>query len=340
MSDTGADGGDDDRTADRGRLIVAAVVAFVVTVPVVAFLTALTLAESAVVVLGMELGMGFVGVFLGLPLGADLTSEPALGVVVGLAGLVAAIGGLLLAVRHGLGLVENATVVAVAGGAYLLGLTLVGLGVGSVPTYRRLESAFGPDPGDARAGRVALGGRVGPVDATARVPDADPFEAPFSGARSVCLDARVTERSKYERQGKDLLVEERRTVPFELQGATGRVRVDPADADLRLDLDLQTDVDPAEVPDDVAVYLSANGVTPCPDGTPRTFIERRLEPGEPATVIGEARREGGRLVVADATIEDGPLDATLAAYRTAVVRGVGVGVVLTAVGLAGLFVAF
>lgn len=333
MSDGDADG--DDRTTSWRRLFVVFVV-FVVTVPVVAFLTAITLVEAAVAVVGIGLGMALVWVFLGLPLGADLTAEPALGVVVGIAGLTAAIGGFLLAVRNGLGLVENTTVVAVAGGAYLLGLTLVGLGVGSVPTYRRLGSAFGPDPGDARPGRVAVGGRIELTDE----PSDTPFEAPFSGAQAVCLDARVTERSKYERQGKDLLVEDRRTVPFELQGVTGRVRVDPEGAELRLDLDLQTAVAPEAVPDDVAAYLSENGVTPRPDRRSRTFIERRLEPGDSATVVGDARRENGRLVVTDPVVEDGSLEATVAAYRSAIVRGVGIGALLAVVGLAGLIVAF
>lgn len=323
------------------RRLVSAVLIFVVGPPVVAALTALTLAESALSIVLVLLGMGLAWAYLGLPLGADLTSSPTLGAGVGAAGLVVAVGGFLLAVRYGLGLVENVTLVTVAGGTYLVGLTLVGLGVGSVPTYRQLGSAFGPDPGDARPGRVAVGGRVEPVDATPTDGGAtEPVEAPFSGARSVCLEASVTERSKYERQGKDLLVEERQTVPFALQGATGRVHVDPGDGDLRLDLDLQTDVTPDEVPDVVAAYLEANGVTPRPKRRARTFIERRLEPGETATVVGEAHRQEGQLVVTDPVVEDGPLEATLSTYRTAIVRGVGGGALLAAGGLVGLFLAF
>lgn len=318
------------------RVAGAVLVMLVVVMPAVSLLTPLSLVESATFVGLVVLGMGLVWAYLGLPLGTDLTSSPVLGVGVGIAGLAAAVGGFLFAVRYGLELVPNATVVTVAAGTYLVGLTLVGLGVGSVPTYRQLGSASGPDPGDARAGRVAVGGRVEPTGDPADAP----FEAPFSGAQSVCLETRVTERSEFERQGKDLLVEERRTVPFDVQGATGRVRVDPVDADLRLDLDLQTDVAPDEVPDDVAEYLSDHDVEPRPKHEPRTFIERRLEPGEPATVVGEAEREDGRLVVTDPVVEDGGLESTLSAYRTAIVRGVGGGALLAVLGLVGMVVAF
>lgn len=321
------------------RVAVAAVVVVVVATPTVAFLTALTVAESGLVILGILAGMGLVGLYLGLPLGADLTSTPVLGVAVAIAGVAAAIGGVVLATQYGLGLVPNATVVATAGGAYLLGITLVGLGVGSIPTYRDLQTAHGPDPGDARPGRVAIGGSVEPLD-VGDDRSAMPFEAPFSGANAVCLTARVTERSEYERQGKDLLLETRRTVPFRLQGATGRVTVDPESADLRLALDLQTDVASEDVPADVAAYLESHDVTPRPENTSRTFIERRLEPGEAATVIGEASREHGRLVVTDPIIEDDALEETMTAYRTAIVRGVGGGVALAVVGFGGLLIGF
>lgn len=133
----------------------------------------------------------------------------------------------------------------------------------------------------------------------------------------------MTEPAKHTRNGKDLLLETRRTVPFELQGELGRVHVDPEAADLRLELDLQTTVAPTDVPDDVAASLESNDVDPRPDHTSRTFIERRLEPGEPATVIGDADYEQGTLVVTAPVIEDGGLESTLDAYRTATVRGIG-----------------
>jgi len=117
-------------------VVAAAVAAAVVTV-----LTGLGLPEAALASGLVAVVVALAPKFLWLPLGAELTADRPL-LVAGLGGgwLAAAGAGPVAATRFGPGLVSNATLVAAAAGAYLLGLTLAGLAAGSVPTYRRLRS--------------------------------------------------------------------------------------------------------------------------------------------------------------------------------------------------------
>lgn len=324
--DAGEHGRNGERRPGRLRLVVGLVVAAAATAVVVALLTGLTLPEAALASGLVAAAVGLAPAFLRLPLGADLAADRRLIAGLGAGWLAAAVAGPVVAFQFGLGLVSNATLVAAGAGAYLLGLTLAGLAAGSVPSYRRLHGAAAPEPGDAEPGVVAVGGRVEPAG--------DPLGATFTGADCVCLEARATERSDFERRGEDLLLERRRTAPFDLKGAVGRVRMDLREADLRLRRDLQADVAGEDVTDRAA------DVDPRPDRR-RTLIEHRLEPGDPATVLGTARRREDLLVVdgSDLVIEDESLEYTLRAYRLALLRGGGAGLVLAVAGLAGLFLA-
>lgn len=259
-----------------------------------------------------------------------------------LAGTVALAGAVVLAERIPATL--DSTLPLYLGVCSLMaGTGLLTWALANVRGYRRLRTAAGPDAIHAGPGRVAVSGTVEAVEAGS---DDGVVVGPFSGDEAVCVEARITEEAPETRNGTDLVHEGSVRLPFDLADATGSLRVDPADADLRVGHDVWADVDPDdELPDAIQRYLDERELHRVgeSDGslahrlagpsTRRTYAEKNLAVGDDVVVLGTARRVDGRLVVDGGepfVVEEGTLDATRSAYRRVVLLGgpAGVGLLL------------
>lgn len=224
----------------------------------------------------------------------------------------------------------------------MAGTGLLTWALANVRGYRRLRTAA--DPGAARTGpgRVAVSGTVEPTAAEGTV------TGPFSDDRVVCVESRITERSSEDDDGSNLVHEESVRLPFHLVGPTGRVRVDPAGAELRVAHDVRAEVGPDEVPEWLRASLDERGRSnaAASDGSGsvggwtdpsvrRSYLERNLAVGDDVVVLGTARRAEGTLVVDGGNpfvVEEGTLATTRATYRRVVLQGGTAGVVLLLVG--------
>jgi hypothetical protein len=207
--------------------------------------------------------------------------------------------------------------------------------------YRRLRTAAGPNAIHAGPGRVAVSGTVEPTDAGS-------VTGPFSLADAVCVEARITEDSPDARNGTDLVHEASTRLPFSLVDATGRLRVDPTGADLRVDYDVWAKIRPGdEIPEVLQRYLDGHGLPRVgePDGSlthrvvgpsdERTYAEKNLAVGDDVVVLGRARRVDGELVVDGGdpfVVKEGTFEETLGSYRRVVLQGGPAGVVLLLLG--------
>ncbi|MFC3958089.1 E3 ubiquitin ligase family protein [Halovivax cerinus] len=144
-------------------------------------------------------------------------------------------------------------------------------------------------------GYVELRGTVDAVDT--------PLEAPFSGAACVACEYAVEEERSTQNGTHWATIESgSRVVSFRLDDGTGSVLVDPAGCDLRLDRDdrirvdggtvppprIQAYIDQTESVDDENETLDLR-VIELRTGANRRYIEKRLDVGATAHVLGTAR---------------------------------------------------
>lgn len=256
-------------------------------------------------------------------------------------------------------LVELALLFGVAGVA---GYFLLGGGRRLRTTYHILRN----DPLDVRS----VNGHRGPVEVEGTaVADDDhgTVTAPFTGTECLAYTYEVEEwRSSGNSSSWQTLDEGQGGVDFLVDDGTGRVRVDPQGADIRLDGDSITVKPGKELPDRLERYVEATESVDKQDGTvnllvtevntgnKQRFTERRLDVGETVYVYGQATRgpsAGWGSSVVDAVIGDGDAiptfvvsdtDERATAWRFA--QGglwrLGVGVAVLAVGAMFVLPAF
>lgn len=247
-----------------------------------------------------------------------------------IAGFVCTVG-FVVPVVNGVGTVASTPLALAAAAAVVAGAVLLGRGLTNLGRYLDLRRAAGPDLVDAAAGRVAVSGTVRPTG--------DPLVSPLSGESAVAWSVRVLESTRVSGGGRglDVVVDDHRERPFVIEDGTGRLRVEPSAGTPRLERDLRAEVRSDDgVPEPVRRLLAERDAA-APDGR-RIYYESRLEPGETATVLGEAIRYDGRLVVRDDSlvVEEGDLSATCATYRRYVPVGGLAGLALSMFGVAGL----
>ncbi len=194
-----------------------------------------------------------------------------------------------------------------------------------------------------------------------------PSQPPFTGTECLAYTYEVEEwRSSGNSSSWQTLDEGQGGVDFLVDDGTGRVRVDPQGADIRLDGDSITVKPGKELPDRLERYVEATESVDKQDGTvnllvtevntgnKQRFTERRLDVGETVYVYGQATRgpsAGWGSSVVDAVIGDGDAiptfvvsdtDERATAWRFA--QGglwrLGVGVAVLAVGAMFVLPAF
>ncbi|MBV0924693.1 E3 ubiquitin ligase family protein [Halomicroarcula limicola] len=205
---------------------------------------------------------------------------------------------------------------------------LVALGFAAVAAYllytggRELTTVYHvlrDDPVEVRT----LHGHTGPVEieGTAVEGDEGTVTAPFTGSPCLAYTYEVEElRSSGKSESWHTLDEGMGGVDFVVDDGTGRVRVDPSGADVRLEDHTVTVPPGTELPDRLAEYVAATDAVDAQDrtvnllvteinvGNKQRFTERRLDVGESVYVYGQARRgpavEWGSNLV-DALVGDG-----------------------------------
>lgn len=207
-------------------------------------------------------------------------------------------------------------IVLLIGAALVAGYFLLGGGRRLRTTYHILRN----DPLDVHS----VNGHRGPVEVEGQaVPDEDrgTVTAPFTGATCLAYTYEVEElRSSGKNSSWHTLDEGQAGVDFLVDDGTGRVRVDPQGADIRLDGDSVTVSPGDELPDRLARYVESTEAVDKQDGTvnllvtevntgnKQRFTERRLDVGETVYVYGQATRgpsTGWGSSVVDAVIGDG-----------------------------------
>ncbi|MDS0259454.1 E3 ubiquitin ligase family protein [Haloarcula sp. S1CR25-12] len=204
-------------------------------------------------------------------------------------------------------------------------LTLAALAVGGYFCYtggRRLTTVYHilrSDPLPVRE----LHGHRGPVEIEGRAVEGDDgtVAAPFTGSRCLAYTYEAEElRSSGKTESWETLDTGMGGVDFVVDDGTGRVKVDPAGADIHLESHSVTVPPHTELPERIARYVAAtDGVDPQDGvvdlkvtqfkvGNKQRFTERRLDVGETVYVYGQARRgpsvEWGSDLV-DALVGDG-----------------------------------
>ncbi|WP_276272725.1 GIDE domain-containing protein [Haloarcula litorea] len=170
--------------------------------------------------------------------------------------------------------------------------------------WRELRTVYHVLRGDPHPVRE-LDGYTGPVEVegTAAADEAGTVTAPFTGSECLAYTYEVAElRSSGKSSSWHTLDEGAAGVDFLVDDGTGRVRVDPDGADLRLG-EHSVRVSPGtELPDRLAEYVAATDavdeqdrtvnllVTELHVGNEQRFTERRLDVGESVYVYGQARR--------------------------------------------------
>lgn len=153
------------------------------------------------------------------------------------------------------------------------------------------------------------------------------LDAPFTGARCLGVEYEISERQLTPSEIPltwTRLDDGVATVPFDLRGDAGRVRVDPESRRFSLDAEGETIAVPAgeRPPERIASFLAVReGVGPASAGRlsalgvgARRYTERRVDPDEPHVVAGRPERRDGRTVLA------GPLVITDGSPRTVAQR--------------------
>lgn len=205
----------------------------------------------------------------------------------------------------------------------LVALSCFSIAAGELRTAHRVFST--------PTGRVSdlLTDPEGPIElhGTARTAD-EAFAGPFTGEECLICETAVEEYRWSFRHGGTWkgLASDFRSVPFLLEDDSGRVLVDPRNADVRMGSDaVRIDVDGgSEPPRWVGRYIEENDRISCenrrldlgpfsiPTGADRRYTERRLRPGDEVYVLGRARPRTTRsgtvnAVVGDASDESPPL---------------------------------
>lgn len=148
-------------------------------------------------------------------------------------------------------------------------------------------------------GSVELRGRVEP---TGR-----PLEAPFTGTPCIAYEYAVEEeRSSKNGSSWTTVSSGAAYVPFRLDDGSGSVLVEPPGGDFRLERDARIRVDGGtEPPARIRSYIDRNGDLDSANtsldlgplslrtGSNRRFVERRLDVGDEAHVLGHARYDTG-----------------------------------------------
>lgn len=202
---------------------------------------------------------------------------------------------------------------------YAAGVGLIVLSLGNLPSYLRLRTRGRTATGDVANG--AADGRVacsGTVELDGSVP------TPFRGVDAAAYTTRVLEKTNNIKHVGD------GAATFRLDDGSGPVTVDPDGARLRLGERETAEVSAGdELPEAARAYCDEHGIDLNTNAT-RKFQEAALEPGETALVAGNA--------------DDGVLEASMVGegdfvgrLRRRVLWGGVAGLVLTPVGLAGVF---
>lgn len=176
------------------------------------------------------------------------------------------------------------------------------------------------DPVDVRQ----LHGYTGPVEIEGQAiqdEDVGTVTAPVTGTTCLAYEYDVAElRSSGKHSNWETLDEGGDGAPFLVEDETGRVRIDPTGAHLRLEEETMQVSPGEELPDDLASYVAEADevdeqdrtlnlvVTELHVGNEQRFTERRLDVGEAVYVYGAAQRGsapewGSRRV--DAVVRDG-----------------------------------
>jgi len=164
-----------------------------------------------------------------------------------------------------------------------------------------------------------LHGHRGPVEIEGRAVEGDggTVTAPFTGSDCLAYSYQVQQK---DGKSWNTLDEGMDGTDFVVDDGSGRVRVDPTGADVRLESHSVTVPAGAELPDRLAAYVESTAAVDPPNrsvdlrvaeltvGNRQRFIERRLDRDEAAYVYGEATQgpstEWGSSLV-DAQIGDG-----------------------------------
>jgi hypothetical protein len=169
----------------------------------------------------------------------------------------------------------------------------------------------------------------GTVELTGEVAAAETVAAPLTGAECVTYEVVVDRLRDGQRSDADRRLEETGSAPFHLADATGTVGVDPEGAELSLDTHHESVAVPGEEPSErVASFASDRpelhdgggdgdpGVLTVAFGDRHRFVERRLEPGSDAYVLGVA--DATVTVAAEQpSVRDASGDRVLADYLSA-----------------------
>jgi len=184
--------------------------------------------------------------------------------------------------------------------AFLLhaaGLFLLGDAAGSLTGYLAVRRTPRRDAAEVAPGeRVAVDGEAVAVDRT--------LETPFADEPALCYEARVMERhgdggnavsAESRGVGGNWRPEHRAEagVAFDVEDATGRVRVVPDGADLRLaetaEVSVATDDD---LPERVRAFVTSPEVGVGFGAHDRRYVEAALRPGDRVAVVGPAVQNG------------------------------------------------
>ncbi len=178
----------------------------------------------------------------------------------------------------------------------LVGLSILTLGLAELRNAARIRNEDPDRAMDATSGGpVELAGAAEPADET--------VTAPFSGADCLLCEYEVLE---YKSSGKhsswQTVDEDTVGVPFHLEDDTGSVLVDPRGASLNLAKEMDYEVEGGETPPqrirefvedspdvDSEDYTHDLKIVEIKGGNDRRYVERRLDVGAYAHVVGTAR---------------------------------------------------
>jgi len=186
-------------------------------------------------------------------------------------------------------------------------ITLAFVGIGGYVAYTggrelfRVYHILQNDPVSIRE----LEGRSGPVEIEGRArpeDDSGTVTAPFTGTECLAYEYEVQElRTSGKHSHWQTIDEGADGVEFGVSDDTGRVRVDPAGAEVKLDEHTMRVSPGEELPAELAAYVESTDEVEKQDatvdlvvaelnvGNKQRFTERRLDVGESVYVYGQAR---------------------------------------------------
>ena len=203
---------------------------------------------------------------------------------------------------------------ALFGVGFLLGTNVLGVYVSNLDWYRAHSNTPRTDARLVGSEPVVVSGTVVVPD---NEPDVEPIEAPISQEPCVAYLASIDERRWAYNTGRGTsrttatLALDDDATPFYVEDETGRVLVDPTDADVLLSTPLEAGLgaDHAtritvdgghDPPDHLSAYAESLGVSPR-RRRKQTYHELRIEAGDEVYVIGEGNRVSGTDAPARAT---------------------------------------